>query len=129
MDAQSTGGYLSRVVDLPVALAEALFDDVTRSLGEPARPGTAAIATALLPARAVRTRLGSGIPWAGVTVDVELAPWSRHRTEVAVRYAGSRQPGALARYVYAKRAPELLAGVVDAIDARVPGSQANRRAA
>jgi hypothetical protein len=128
MDAQSTGGYLSRVVDLPVAVAEAVFDDVTRSLGQAAPTHSAAIGT-LLPSRAVRTRLGSAIPGAGVSVDVELAPWSRYRTEVAVRYAGNRQPRALARYVYDKRAPELLAGVAGAITARLPGAQTGRRAA
>jgi hypothetical protein len=88
MDAQHSGGYLSRVVDLPVAVAGA-----------------------------------------GVSVDVELAPGSRSRTEVAVRYAGNRDPRALARYVYDKRAPELLADVASAIHARLPGSQASRRAA
>jgi hypothetical protein len=64
-----------------------------------------------------------------VSVDVELAAWSRSRSEIAVRYAGSRQPRALARYVYDKRAPELLAGVAAAIDARLPGTRAKRRAA
>jgi hypothetical protein len=129
MDAQRGGGYLSRVVDLPVAVAEPVFDDVTRSLGQPAALHATTIGTALLPARTVRTRLGSALPGAGVSVDVELAPWSRSRTEVAVRYAGKRHPRALARYVYDKRAPELLADVAGAINARLPGSQACHRAA
>ena len=88
-----------------------------------------ALGTALLPARRIRTRLGSQIPWAGVAVEVELAPWSRSRSEVGVRYGGSRQPRALARHVYEKRAPALLDEVTDAINARVPGSRAGRRAA
>jgi hypothetical protein len=129
MDTQQSGGYLSRVVDLPVAVAEPVFDDVTRSLGQQTATHAAAIGTALLPARTIRTRLGSPIPGAGVPVDVELAPWSRSRTEVAVRYAGNRHPRALARYVYDKRAPELLADVAGAINARLPGSQASRWAA
>jgi hypothetical protein len=130
MDAQQSGGYLSRVVDLPVAVAEPVFDDVTRSLGrQSAATHAAAIGTALLPARTIRTRLGSTFPGTGVSVDVELSPWSRSRTEVAVRYAGNRHPRALARYVYDKRAPELLADVAGAITARLPGSQSSRRAA
>jgi hypothetical protein len=129
MEAQGTCSYLSRVVDLPVAVAEVVFDDVTRSLGEPAATHATAIATPLLPARTVRTRLGSTLPGAGVSVEVELAPWSRSRTEVAVRYAGNRQPRALARYVYDKRAPDLLDDVAGAINARLPGSTADRRAA
>jgi hypothetical protein len=129
MDEQHSGGYLSRVVDLPVAVAEPVFDDVTRLLGQSAVPHASTIGTALLPARTIRTRLGSAIPGAGVSVDVELAPWSRSRTEVAVRYAGNRHPRALARYVYDKRAPELLADVAGAIDARLPGSRERRRAA
>ena len=129
MDALNSCGYLSRVVELPVAVAEAVFDDVTRSLGPSAPTHAATIGTSLMPARTVRTRLGSGIPGAGVSVDVELAPWSRSRTEVAVRYAGNRQPRALARYVYDKRAPELLDDVAGAITARLAGSTSGRRAA
>jgi hypothetical protein len=49
--------------------------------------------------------------------------------EVAARYAGNGQPHAVARYVYKKRAPELLDGVTDAIDARLPGAKSQRRAA
>ena len=129
MDRLHACAYLSRVVALPVAVAEALFDDVTRSLGQPSRTHAATIDTSLLPARTVRTRLGSAIPGAGVSVDVELVPWSRSRTEVAVRYAGTRQPRALACYVYDKRAPLLLEDVTGAINARLPGSTADRRAA
>jgi hypothetical protein len=129
MDALHSCSYLSRVVDLPVAVAEAVFDDVTRSLGPSAATHTGTIGTSVLPARTVRTRLGSAIPGAGVSVDVELAQWSRSRTEVAVRYAGTRQPRALARYVYDKRAPELLDDVAGAINARLPGSTEDRRAA
>ena len=129
MDALNSCRYLSRVVDLPVAVAEVVFDDVTRSLGEPAASHATTIATSHLPARTVRTRLGSAFPGAGVSVELELAPWSRSRTEVAVRYAGNRQPRALARYVYDKRAPELLDDVAGAITARLPGATADRRAA
>ena len=129
MDAFNGCGYLSRVVALPVAVAEAVFDDVTRSLGDSAHADLTALGTPLLPARRIRTRLGSSVPWAGVPVEVELAPWSRNQTEVAVRYAGNRQPRALARYVYDKRAPSLLEDVTDAINARLPGSTADRRAA
>ena len=102
MEALNACGYLSRVVALPVAVAEAVFDDVTRSLGASAHMDPTALGTALLPARRIRTRLGSQIPWAGVAVEVELAPWSRSRSEVGVRYGGSRQPRALARHVYEK---------------------------
>jgi hypothetical protein len=129
MEAQNTCGYLSRIVDLPVSVAEPVFDDVTRPLGQPNATHATTIGTALLPARAVRTRLGSAIPGAGVSVDVELAPWSRNRSEVAVRYAGTRQPRALARYVYHKRAPELLHDVAGTITARLPGSTPDRQAA
>jgi hypothetical protein len=129
MDALHACGYLSRVVELPVAVAEALFDDATQALGSPDHTDPAAIGTALLPARRVRTRLGSAIPWAGVPVEVELAVWSKSQTEVAVRYGGNRQPHAIARYVYKKRAPELLDGVTDAINARLPGAKSQRRAA
>jgi hypothetical protein len=129
MDALLTCGYLSRVVELPVAIAEVLFDDATQSLRSPVHADTAAIGTALLPARRVRTRLGSPIPGAGVPVEVEVAPWSRSQTEIGVRYAGNRQPRALARYVYTKRAPGLLDDVTDAINARLPGANAERRAA
>ena len=79
MDALKACGYLSRVVGLPVAVAEVVFDDVTRSLGASAHADPTALGTALLPARRIRTRLGSQIPWAGVAVEVELAPWSRSR--------------------------------------------------
>ena len=75
------------------------------------------------------TRTSRALPWAGVPVEIELAPWSRNRTEVGVRYAGNRQPRALARHVYEKRAPALLEEITDAINARLPGSQAVRRAA
>jgi hypothetical protein len=129
MDALNTCGYLSRVVALPVAVAEAVFDDVTRSLGASAHAAPTALGTALLPARRIRTRLGSQVPWAGVPVEVELAPWSRSRTEVGVRYGGSRPPRPLARHVYEKRAPALLDEITDAINARLPGSRADRRAA
>ena len=105
MDALHACAYVSRVVALPVAVAEAVFDDVTRTLGSSAHTDPTALGTALLPARRIRTRRGSPIPWAGVPVEVELAPWSRSRTEVGVRYAGSRHPRALARDVYEKRAP------------------------
>jgi hypothetical protein len=129
MDALQSCGYLSRVVDLPVAVAESLFDDATQSLGSVDHTDPTAIGTVLLPARRVRTRLGSPLPGAGVPVEVELAPWSKSKTEVAVRYAGNRQPHAVARYVYEKRAPALLDNVTDAINARLPGSGAHRRAA
>jgi len=129
MDVLHTCAYLSRVVALPVAVAEAVFDDVTRALGSSVDTDPTALGTALLPARRIRTRLGSSIPWAGVPVEVELTPWSRSRTEVGVRYAGSRHPRALARHVYEKRAPGLLDEVTDTINARLPGSRAARRAA
>jgi hypothetical protein len=129
MDALQACAYLSRVVALPVAVAEALFDDVTRSVGTSVHSDPAALGTALLPVRRIRIRLGSSIPWAGVPVEVELAPWSRSRTEVGVRYAGMRHPRALARRVYEKRAPALLDEITDSINARLPGSQADRRAA
>src|SRR2546430_1826086 len=129
MDALNACGYLSRVVALPVAVAEAVFDDVTRSRAASAHRAPTAPGPAPLPARGIRTRLGSRTPWAGVGVEVELAPWSRSRSEVGVRYGGSRQPRALARHVYEKRAPALLDEITDAINARLPGSQADRRAA
>jgi hypothetical protein len=129
MDALHACGYMSRVVELPVAVAEPLFDDATQSLGSPDHTDPAAIGPALLPARRVRTRLGSAIPGAGVPVEVELAAWSKSHTEVAVRYGGNRQPHAVARHVYKKRAPELLDGVTDAINARLPGAKSQRRAA
>jgi len=50
-------------------------------------------------------------------------------SEVGVRYAGNRQPRALARRVYEKCAPALLDEITDAIDARLPSSRADRRAA
>jgi len=129
MDALNACGYLSRVVALPVAVAEAVFDDITRPLGDSAHADPTALGTTLLPARRIRTRLGSPIPWAGVPIEVELAPWSRSRTEIAVRYGGNRQPRALARHVYVKRAPALLDEIAGAINARLPGSRADRRAA
>jgi hypothetical protein len=129
MDALHACAYLSRVVELPVAVAEALFDDATQTLGSRDHTDPAAIGTALLPVRRVRTRLGSAIPGAGVPVEVELAPWSTSRSEVAVRYAGNRQPHAVARHVYKKQAPALLDAVTDTINARLPGSQVRRRAA
>lgn len=129
MDALNACGYLSRVIALPVAVAEAVFDDVTRSVGASAHADPTALGTALLPARRIRTRLGSRIPGTGVAVEVELAPWSRSRSEVAVRYGGNRQPRALTRHVYEKRAPALLDEITDAINARLPGSRADRRAA
>jgi hypothetical protein len=129
MDALHACAYLSRVVALPVAVAEAVLDDVTRSLGSSVHTDPAELGTSLLPARRIRTRLGSPIPWAGVPVEVELAPWSRSRTEVSVRYAGSRHPRALTRHVYEKRAPALLDEITNSINARLPGSRAARRAA
>ncbi len=122
-------GYLSRVVDLPVAIAEVLFDDATQSLGPADRPEPAAMGTVLLPARRIRTRLRTSIPWPGVPVEVELSPWSRSRSEVAVRYAGNRRPRAVARHVYETDAPRLLDGVADAINAQLPGSRVNQHAA
>jgi hypothetical protein len=129
MDALHACGYLSRVIELPVAVAEALFDDATQSLGSPDHTDPAAIGTALLPARRVRTRLGSPLPGTGVLVEIELSPWSKSQTEVAVRYGGNRQPHAVARYVYKRRAPDLLDAVTGAINARLPGAAAGRRAA
>jgi hypothetical protein len=128
MDALHACAYLSRVA-LPVAVAEAVFDDVTRSVGTSVDTDPTALGTALLPARRIRTRLGSSIPWAGVPVEIELTPWSRSRTEVGVRYAGCRHPRALARHVYEHRAPALLDEITDSINARLPGSRADRRAA
>jgi hypothetical protein len=55
-------GYLSRRIDLPVAIAEVLFDDATRSLGPAERVEPAPIGTALLPARRVKTSLRGPIP-------------------------------------------------------------------
>jgi hypothetical protein len=74
MDALHACAYLSRVVALPVAVAEAVFDDVTRALGSSANTDPTALGTASLPARRIRTRLGSPIPWAGVPVEVEPRP-------------------------------------------------------
>src|SRR5262249_28036942 len=122
-------GYLSRVVDLPVAVAEAVFDDVTQPLGQPTTTRATAIGASLLAARPVRTRPGSGVPGAGGPVHGELAPRARSRTEGAARYAGNGRPRALARYVYDKRAPVLLADVADAINARLPGATSAHRAA
>jgi hypothetical protein len=122
-------GYLSRVVDLPVAIAEVLFDDATQTLGPATRSDPAPLGTAMLPLRRVRTRLRAPIPWAGIPVEVELMPWSRSRSEVGVRYAGRRRPRAVARYVYETRAPRLLEAVTGAIDARIPGASSDRRAA
>jgi hypothetical protein len=129
MNALHACAYRSRVVALPVAVAEALFDDATHSLGPSVLTDPTALGTSLLPARRIRTRLVSPIPWVGVPVEVELAPWSRSRTEVGVRYAGSRHPRALARHVYETRAPALLDEITDSINARLPGSQADRRRA
>jgi hypothetical protein len=129
MDTLHACVYLSRVVALPVAVAEAVFDDVTRSVGTSVHTDPTALGTALLPARRIRTRLGSSNPWAGVPVEIELTPWSRSRTELGVRYAGSRHPRALARYMYEQRAPALLDEITDTINARLPGSRAARRAA
>lgn len=129
MDTIPVCGYLSRVVDLPVAIAEALFDDATRWLGPATRCEPPAVGTVLLPALRVCTRLRAPFRWAGVPVEVELTPWSKSRTEVGVRYGGNRRPRAIARYVYETRAPRLLDTVTDAIKARVPGATADRRAA
>ena len=68
-------GYLSHVVDLPVAIAEALFDDATQMLGSVTRNDPAPLGTAMLPLRRVRTMLRAPIPWAGIPVEVELTPW------------------------------------------------------
>jgi hypothetical protein len=122
-------GYMSRVVDLPVALAEVVFDDVTPSLGPTVRPDPAAIGTAMFPARRIRTLLRAPILWPDVPIEVELAPWSRSRSEVAVRYAGRGRPRAVTRRVYDAGAPRLLDEVAGAIDAQLPGSRARRRAA
>jgi hypothetical protein len=122
-------GYLSHVVDLPVAIAEVLFDDATQTLGPATRDDPAPLGTAMLPLRRVRTMLRAPIPWAGIPVEVELTPWSRSRSEVGVRYGGRRRPRAVARYVYESQAPRLLEAVTDAIDARVPGAVSRRRAA
>ena len=46
MDALNACGYLSRVVALPVAVAEAVFDDVTRSLGASAHAEPTALGVA-----------------------------------------------------------------------------------
>ena len=85
MDALKACGYLSRVVALPVAVAEVVFDDVTRSLGASAHADPTALGTALLPARRIRTRLGSQIPWAGVVVEIELAGEPARRTTFTLR--------------------------------------------
>ena len=122
-------GYLSRVVDLPVAIAEVLFHDATTSLGPATRVEPAPIGTALLPVLRVRTRLSTRFPWTGVPVEVDLMPWSRSRTEVGVRYGGNGRPRAVARHVYETQAPCLLDDVTDAINARLPGAAADRRAA
>jgi hypothetical protein len=122
-------GYLSRLIDLPVAIAEVLFDDATRSLGPATPVKPAPIGTALLPARRICTRLRGPVPWTAVRVEVELSPWSRSRAEVGVRYGGSRRPRAVARYVYETQAPRLLDDVTAAINARVPGAASDRHAA
>jgi hypothetical protein len=122
-------GYLSRVVDLPVAIAEVLFDDATSALGPATRVDPASIGTALLPALRVHVRLSSPFAWTGVPIEIELTPWSRSRSEVGVRYAANGRPRAMARYVYETQAPQLLDDVTDAINARVPGASAQRRAA
>src|SRR5262249_61260453 len=72
MDSQNSCGYLSRVVDLPVAVAEAVFDDVTQPLGQPTTTRATSSGPSLPSARAVPTRLGSGLPGAGVPVALEL---------------------------------------------------------
>jgi hypothetical protein len=123
------GSYLSRVVDLPVALAEVLFDDATQSLGPAARSEPTAVGTSMLPARRVRTQLRGPLPWPGVTVEIELMPWSRSRSEIGLRYGGKRLPRAVARRVYETQAPRLLDDVADAINARLPGAASDRRAA
>jgi hypothetical protein len=122
-------GYLSHVVDLPVAIAEVLFDDATQRLGSATRADPTPLETALLPLRRVRTTLRAPLPWTGVPVDVELTPWSRSRTEVGIRYAGRRRPRVVARYVYETHAPRLLDDVTGAINARLPGAASHRRAA
>jgi hypothetical protein len=122
-------GYLSHVVDLPVAIAEVLFDDATQTLGSATRADPTPLGTALLPLRRVCTRLPSPLLRAGVPVEVELTPWSRSRTEVGVRYAGRRRPRAVARYVYETHAPRLLDDVTGAINVRLPGATSDRRAA
>jgi hypothetical protein len=129
MEMPDVCAYLACVVDLPVAVAEPVFDDVTRRLGPAARPDPAAIGTRMLPARRIRTRLRTPGPWPDVPVEVELAAWSRSRSEVAVRYVGRGRPSAVARRVYVAAAPRLLDEVSDAIDARIPGSPARRRRA
>ncbi len=129
METPPACGYLSRVVDLPIAVAEVVFDDVTQSLGTATGPDPAVIGTAMLPARRVRTWLRTPILWPAVPIEVELAPWSRSRSEVAVRYAGRGRPRAITRRMYDAAAPRLLDEVVGAIDARLPGSRARRRAA
>jgi hypothetical protein len=123
------GSYLSRVVDLPIAIAEILFDDATQSLGSAARSDPRAVGTALLPARRVRTQLRAPLPWPGVPVEIELMPWSRSRTEIGLRYGGKWLPRAVARYVYETQAPRLLDDVTGDIQARIPGTAAKRRAA
>jgi hypothetical protein len=122
-------GYLSRVVDLPIAIAEVLFDEATTSLGPATRGEPVPIGTALLPALRVRTRLRTPFPWTGVPVEVELTPWSRNRSELGVRFGRNGRPRAIARYVYETQAPGLLDRVTDAINAPLPGAAAERRAA
>lgn len=52
-------GYLSRVVDLPVAIAELLFDDATQSLGSAVPSAPAPLRTALLPPRPLEVVTGA----------------------------------------------------------------------
>lgn len=129
MEMPDVCAYLARVVDLPVAVAERAFDDVTRRIDPAARPDPAAIGTGMLPARRIRTWLRTPVPWPDVPVEVELAAWSRSRSEVAVRYAGRGRPSAVARRVYVAAAPRLLDEVSNAIEARIPGSPVRRRRA
>jgi hypothetical protein len=123
------GSYLSRVVDLPVAIAEILFDDATQSLGPAARSEPPPVGTSMLPVRRVRMRLHGPLPWAGVPVEIELMPWSRSRTEIGVRYGGKRIPRSIRLYVYETEALRLLDDVTGDIQARIPGTAAKRRAA
>ena len=74
MDALNACGYLSRVVPLPVAVAEAVFDDVTRSLGASAHADPTALGTALLiwhwrhPAAFLTLLAGAGVLLVGGTL-------------------------------------------------------------
>src|SRR6266542_1259803 len=90
METPPACGYLSRVVDLPIAVAEVVFDDVTQSLGTATGPDPSVIGTAMLPARRVRTWLRTPILWPAVPIEVELAPWSRGGSVVAVGFTERR---------------------------------------